>query len=293
MQRRRIIFHGESQILDANARALAPGQFVDLPDGMVHYELAGPTGARGVVLIHGFSVPYFIWDPTFDALVQAGFRVLRYDLYGRGFSDRPDTAYDQDLFDRQLQNLLAALGVKGPVDLVGLSMGGAIAAVFSQRRPGNVRKLCLIDPAGLPWAQPIPARLLATPVLGEWIMGLLGEKVLVNQFRAHFQRHRKYDEFARKFHAQMWYSGFKRALLSTFRSGVTTGAHEAFREIGRQRIPVLLMWGREDRLVPFELNERVRELIPDLEFHAVESAAHTPHLEHPELVNPRLIEFLA
>ena len=47
-----------------------------------------PTGCT-VVLAHGFSVPYFVYDPTFEFLTQAGFRVLRYDLFGRGFSDRP------------------------------------------------------------------------------------------------------------------------------------------------------------------------------------------------------------
>jgi pimeloyl-ACP methyl ester carboxylesterase len=56
------------------------------------------------VLIPGFSVPYVIWDPTFEDLVEKGFRVLRYDLFGRGYSDRPDAIYDLELFDRQLMN---------------------------------------------------------------------------------------------------------------------------------------------------------------------------------------------
>lgn len=58
------------------------GSYVRLGSGVTHYELAGAKDARTVVLVHGFSVPYYIWDPTFDALTAAGFRVLRYDLTG-------------------------------------------------------------------------------------------------------------------------------------------------------------------------------------------------------------------
>src|SRR5256885_1393360 len=76
----------ETASLDANARQGAPGQFVKLSKGVVHYELAGPETGRSIVLVHGFSVPYYLWDGTFETLVKAGYRVLRYDLYGRGLS---------------------------------------------------------------------------------------------------------------------------------------------------------------------------------------------------------------
>src|SRR5579864_4541155 len=71
--------------LDDVARKSAGGQFARLSDGYTHYELAGPTNAHVVVLAAGATVPYYIWDPTFKALVDDGFRVLRYDYYGRGF----------------------------------------------------------------------------------------------------------------------------------------------------------------------------------------------------------------
>src|SRR3990172_6014274 len=101
------LFDQETMTLTDEVRQKVPGSFLQLPDGVVHYELAGPppagmstsaleqvgsgpqagppptrTDVRTVVLVHGFSVPYYIWDPTFEALIEAGFRVLRYDLYG-------------------------------------------------------------------------------------------------------------------------------------------------------------------------------------------------------------------
>src|SRR5512143_4045949 len=139
------IYRGETRDLDDAARAHAGGSFIRLPLGCTHYELAGPQRQRPVVLIHGFSVPYFVWDGTFAALLAAGHRPLRYDLLGRGYSDRPRVRYDLGLFVRQLAQLLDGLQIE-EVDLVGLSMGGAIATGFTVQFPTRVRRLVLIDP---------------------------------------------------------------------------------------------------------------------------------------------------
>src|SRR3972149_9257308 len=132
------------------------GSFIQLSDGVTHYELGGPQNGQPVVLVHGFSVPYFIFDPTFEALTKAGFRVLRYDLFGRGWSDRPRAKYNISLFVKQLKDLLDALQFQ-QVNLIGLSMGGPIAASFTARYPERVDKLALIDPAG---ARPIDLSVL-------------------------------------------------------------------------------------------------------------------------------------
>ena len=79
-------------------RSEAPGQFVELTHGAVHYELTGNPDGPLVVLVHGFSAPSYMWDKNVPALVEAGYRVLRFDLYGRGYSARPSTKYDTQLF---------------------------------------------------------------------------------------------------------------------------------------------------------------------------------------------------
>ena len=137
----------EKRDIDQAVRASAPGQFVRLSDGYTHYEVGGPPDGRVVVLAAGISVPYYIWDPTFAALVGAGFRVLRYDYYGRGYSDRPDIAYTQDVYVRQLTELLDALRITQPIDLAGLSFGGSVVTSFADRYPARVRSLVFIDPS--------------------------------------------------------------------------------------------------------------------------------------------------
>jgi pimeloyl-ACP methyl ester carboxylesterase len=75
----------EQEELNKNTRKMLPGEFIQLSDGFTHYELDGPEEGDVIVLVHGFSTPLFIWDPTYEYLLDKGFKVLRYDLYGRGW----------------------------------------------------------------------------------------------------------------------------------------------------------------------------------------------------------------
>ncbi|MCI0693478.1 alpha/beta hydrolase [candidate division KSB1 bacterium] len=286
-------FDSKSQELDAEARSLVTGKFVKLPDGIVHYDLANPLDGKTVVLIHGFSVPYFIWDRNFEALTQADFRVLRFDLYGRGYSDRPNVAYNPDFFDRQLVNLLAALEIKGLVDLVGISMGSMIAATFTDRHPERVRKLCLIDPGGFPVKVPFTGKLARLPVLGEFIMNVFGESTLIAMQKKDFYRTEQCpDEYLEKYRAPMKFKGFKRAILSSLRNMPLNDMVETYERVGKQQRPVLLIWGREDQTTPFANSEQARRALPQAEFHAIDEAGHVPHYERPEIVNPVLVDFL-
>src|SRR5215470_6936301 len=114
----------EREHLDMNdaARQGVSGSFVRLPDGVTHYQIGGPASGTTLLLIPGFSTTYSVWDPTYDGLTAAGVRVLRYDLFGRGWSDRPVARYDADFYDRQIVDLLNALAISGPVDVAGVSM---------------------------------------------------------------------------------------------------------------------------------------------------------------------------
>jgi len=96
----------ENKNLDQNARTVVGSSFIELDRGVVHYYLEGPDEAPLVVMIHGFSVPSYVWEPTAEFLNRNGYRTLRLDLYGRGYSDRPDTVYDITLFEDQLAGLI-------------------------------------------------------------------------------------------------------------------------------------------------------------------------------------------
>lgn len=269
------------------------GSFIVLGDGVTHYELGGDDKGMPVILVHGFSVPYFIWDNTFEFLGASGFQVLRYDLFGRGFSDRPKLNYDIHLFIRQLKDLLDALNFK-KVHLLGLSMGGPITAAFIKRYPEYVISHIMIDPAGAKSIRFSQLLKVATlPILGELILGLFGSESMVKNIASDLFTPELVKSFQEKYKIQMEYQGFKRAILSTIRNHMLDSFLETYECIGKLNKPTLLFWGRQDTTIPFEHSNDILKAISHTKFHVIENCGHIPHYEKPEEVHPILLEFLA
>lgn len=286
-------YRSEIKELNDEARQSADGSFVRLSNGMTHYELGGNESGEIVVLVHGFSVPYFIYDPTFDFLTRSGFHVLRYDLFGRGLSDRPRERNNLDFFARQLLELLDALRFSRPVNLIGLSMGGPIASAFALRHPERIGKLILIDPCG---AKPVDTALLVrlarVPILAEIAYGLLGAKSLADNVAKDFFDPALVAHFQKRYKTQMQYEGFIRSILSTIRNNMLGSNIEVYRSLGKLNQQILLLWGRNDKTVPFEQSEILLNALPSVEFRVIENCGHIPHYEKPDEVNPILLNFL-
>lgn len=286
-------FRNEIEILDAAVRASTGGTFVQLSDGITHYEISGSEAGAPVILIHGFSVPSFIYDPTFKFLSQAGLQILRYDLFGRGLSDRPPVRNNLDFFLRQLTELIEALRFTRKVHLIGLSMGGLIASALAARRPERIASLVLIDPSGAKaldasWA----LRFARIPILSEIVFGQLGERILVNSAAKDLYGPVLVARLQEQFRSQMRYKGFTRSILSTIRNDML-GAHlDIYRALGKLDLPTLLFWGRNDRTIPFEQSGLLRQIMPNIELHVIEDCGHIPHYEKPNEVNPILLNFL-
>lgn len=280
----------EQMKLDASVRDAAGGQYVMLSDGITHFEISGPAGGPPVVLVHGFSVPYYIWDSTAVALTGAGYRVLRYDLFGRGFSDRPDVAYDADLVDRQLGELLDSVGMRGPVHVMGLSYGGFVTGTFTGRHPERVRSLTLVDPiAGdvgpLPW-------FLRLPVVGGMLWQVLVVPGMADGQLSDFVEPARWPDWVARYRVQMQYRGFGRALRSSLMEAAGVPLDSLYATVGQRSFPVQLLWGMDDQTVPIALSEQVRQAIPRIEWHPIERAGHLPIMERTDVVNPILFEFL-
>lgn len=286
-------YRDETKELNDLTRKDLSGSFIQLPDGVTHYELSSPDTESTVILVHGFSVPYFIFDPTFEFLTQSGFRVLRYDLFGRGFSDRPDTRYNIDLFVKQLADLLNALHFTRPVILIGLSTGGPITARFTARFPEKVNKLVLIDPIGariLALARVL--KVAAMPIVGEAIISLFRSDGTVKNIASNLLDRELVGHFRDRYIASMQFKGFKRGILSSIRNGMLDSFLKTYESVGKMDKSVLLFWGRNDPTVPFKHSDDLRAAMPNLEFHVIENCGHIPHYEKPEEVNPILLEFL-
>lgn len=289
-----VIGDTETLALDDTARAAMQGKtFLALPEGVTHYTWHGPASGNIVVLVHGFSTPSWVWEKQVPALVEAGHRVLTYDLYGRGLSDRPHVDYNADLYDRQLVALLDTLEVKTPVDIVGLSMGGAITIRFCDRHPERVKRFALIAPAGMGASLPAATRLLAVPGLGPWAMKAFGDRILMGQIKEFLlTRPDLAPVIAKRYQEQMQYKGYKNALRSTLLHMSLGGMEEEYKRVGQRGLPSALFWGTRDQIVPYALHEKVRASLPGGKFHSIEGAGHGVNLEEPEKINPALVAFL-
>jgi len=233
----------ETLVLNDETRQLAPGEFINLPQGLTHYEDVGPRSAQTILLVHGFSVPYYILAPTFIALVENDYRVIRYDIYGRGYSARPEVDYNQALFTQQIDDLLEALDVREPIHIAGLSMGGAIVTEYTVAYPKKVAKVILVDP----YYSATDISVMAWPVIGEYIMNVLIAPSMASAQLDDFYQPERYAGWAEKFAVQMQYKGFKRAILSTIRHYGLEDKLRTFTQLGTLNKPVMLFWGKQDQ----------------------------------------------
>ncbi len=281
----------ERKDLDQDARDLLGGSYLRLSQGVVHYELGGPVHGETLVLLHGFSVPGYIWDNTFRYFTDAGYRVLRFDLYGRGYSDRPDVAYDGALFVQQLHELVTALELPQPFNLVGLSMGGPIAALYADEHASSVRRLALVAPLTVvPTAEQV--RPLTRPLLGNFLATTSFMPGLLAGQSKDFADPQRVPDWQQRFAEQMEYRGFRRAILSTIKHLPDLDTLGAYEQLQRQGFPVRLFWGTEDRTVPLAHSEQLLELLPRAELILIPDTGHVPMVESFERFNPLLADFL-
>lgn len=100
------------------------------------------------------------------------------------------------------------------------------------------------------------------------------------------------EQFQAKYKTQMEFKGFKRAILSTMRSGMLDSFLETYMEVGALKKPTLIFWGKNDKTTPYEDHTLILQALPHAEFHALDNCGHLPHYEKPEIFNPILLEFI-
>jgi pimeloyl-ACP methyl ester carboxylesterase len=279
---------------DAAYRAnVKTGAFAELSQGHCYYELSksatDATNLPLLVLVHGFSVPSFIWDPTFEEAVRRGRPVLRLDLYGRGHSSNPDTTYDMELFAGQVIELLEHLDVEELVDIAGLSMGGPICIRAAADHPTRFRTLVLISPSSFApdygnrarSAQPTAAEIqrFHEERMPTWADGQSSDFFNPEAFPDWVERCRGYAQ----------HEGFARALLSTNRS--TKPLIQEQHAIQSARYPVHMIWGVQDEVSPYaSAKANVAARIPRAQVHLFERCGHIPQMEHPKKFNKLLFD---
>ena len=272
-------------VMDDAARADAPGAFIDLKHGRTHYRYFGPQSAPLAVCVHGLTTPSFVFEALADGLVAKGYRVLVYDHYGRGFSDRPTAAQDREFFVSHLDELLNALGEHEKFLLIGYSMGGAVAAAYTAAFAQRVRNLVLVAPAGMGHQLgPLANFIRVMPGIGGWL------------FMAGYGRsHRKGTEKERALHSavpfvvdrqqrELQYRGFLPSVLSSLRNGLRAQAKADHQSIHAAGTHVIAIWGAADDVIPTYCKDKMTAWNPAAEQVVVPDEGHSLPYTHPDAV---------
>ena len=250
--------------------------FITLSDGnTTHYEFLGAEGAPLVVLVHGISIPMYSWEHIAPQLAHAGFRVLRYDVYGRGESAYPLADYDRNLLMGQLTGLLGALvGEQERVNLVGFSFGGAMAALFASLYCPHVDRLALVSPFARMPPQLDTRKTMRLPLVGELLMRFKLKPALQARAARLLAAAGLPADNMRKFEAQLARPEFARAFLSLLRSNALDPYGPAYASVAASGMPTALAWGTGDEDITAESMAYTREALKPRKYLEVPGATH-------------------
>jgi len=245
----------------------------------MHYLAEGPAGGQPVVLVHRLGSRAEDWADLAPYLVRAGYRVYVPDLPGYGRSQKPpDFSYSIHDEAAIVASFLDALGLK-QVDLGGWSMGGGIAQHVAFDHPNRIRKLMLFDAAGLNEPVVFDTRLF-TPENAEQLSQF---EALLSPHPVEAPRFITRD-ILKYFQRNGWV--IKRAMASILTRKDATDAI-----LPQLKMPVLIVWGAEDRILPVSQGETMHRLVPQSELDIVPGCGHLAPKECAVEVGPRVVAF--
>jgi pimeloyl-ACP methyl ester carboxylesterase len=234
-------------------------------------------------LVHGATVPCWEFDELVPILTAAGFRTLRFDLFGHGLSDRPHGDYSLERFSRQTCELVEATGFLRPVVLLGHSLGAAIAAAVTAANPQWIERLVLVAPMLDFNSTNAWSRMFRVALVGDLLMQLVGVPALVRRRRRRYARI-GLPHLTPLFVEQVSRAGFGRTLLSMIRTntlGDQSARYETLRDLGRE---LRVITGANDAVIPAAHIERIRQLLPGHRHYEIAGAEHNLLLTHPRAV---------
>lgn len=274
-------------------RDTAPGRFAKLSQGVTHYQWIGPARGPVVVMIHGLTTP----SPVFYALARQctalGYRVLAYDLYGRGFSDAPRGIQDRGFFLTQLTELLAHQELDDDLTLLGFSMGGAIATAFAAENPNRMKRLILLAPTGIRIREDrFTAFCRTAPFLGDWLFSMVGERRAKQALRVQLGQPMDVQGIIELQISEYAGRGYLRSILSSQRNMLDEVQEDDHRRIGREGIPVVGIWAEKDEVIPLSSLGTLTQWNRAVRQEVVEGAGHQMPYTHSDDIGTYLSDIL-
>ncbi len=282
--------------VSAESLADEDSKFIEVNGVNVHYKTYG-EGEPTFILLHGFGASLFSWREVVEPLAEYG-TVITYDRPAFGLTERPmewegESPYSQDSQVELVIGLMNALDIE-QATLVGNSAGGTVSMLTALKYPERVTRLILVDPAvyaggGAPaWIRP----LLGTPQFKH--IGPLFARQLQAQ-GTEFLKTAWHDpskitpEIFEGYQEPLQVENWDKALWELTVSSRESGLIERISEFD---LPILVITGDADRIVPTEQSLRLAEELPKAELAVIPQCGHVPHEECPAVFMQAVTEFL-
>lgn len=271
-----------------------PSQFVEVLPGLtVHLRDEGPRDAPVLVLLHGSDASLHTWQPWVDRL-SGRFRIVRFDLPGHGLTGPdPKRDYSTAHYVAVVDAVARALQLQR-FALAGNSMGGGVAWRYAAAHPDTVSALILVDASGAPYKGgdkiPLGFRLARLPVVQDVVGGLLPRSLVASSLRGVVSNQAivtpamidRYWELLR-------YPGERSATIDRLSLPYPQPAPDALQ---RLTMPTLILWGREDRVIPVASTAWFQHGIPQSRTIVYDHVGHLPMEEVPDRSAAEVAAFL-
>ncbi len=267
----------------------SPDDMTEVAGTQLHARDDGPRDAPVLIMLHGFGSSLHTWEPWAQALVGE-YRVIRLDLPGAGLSP-PDPTNDYT-DARSIALILALMDRRGVLraTLIGNSLGGRIAWTLAAKHPERTDKLVLISPDGFASPGLEYGKVPDVPIALQAMQYVLPKALLqMNLEPSYGDPSVMSTATVDRYHDLMLAPGVRKALLARMEQTVLVAPEPLLRSI---RVPVLLLWGEQDALIPFSNAADYARNVPDIRLVSFPELGHVPHEEAPELSLTPLRAFL-
>ena len=259
----------------------------DLP---LHVEILGPDpdpGVDSIVLLHGYGGSSFSWRYWAPFLAKRAHVVL-VDMKGFGSAPKPDDGQYGPRHQAELIYRLILQADLQRVTLIGHSLGGGVALDTALRlldsEPGRLKRLILVASAAYKQRMPLFVALAKYRRLASTALRILGTQFVIRHVLKSivFDPSEVSDDQVLGYAKPLSSPEAHRALIDTALAIVPPDLEKLTARFEELDVPTLVLWGRQDRVVPLWVGERLADKLPDAKLQVLENCGHMPAEELPK-----------
>ena len=269
-------------------------EFVEIDGMQVHFRDQGlATDSLPIVLIHGTGTSLHTWESWVNEL-KNNHRIITLDLPAYGLTGPNKTGdYSQDFYVNFMENFLLKLNIKRCV-LGGNSLGGSITWAFALEHPERVGKMILVDAGGYPMVSksvPIAFQIARMPIVGNLFKYILPYAVIEKSLQnVYVHDDRITPELIERYYDLASRTGNRKAFLDRMKSSIK---NDNYLKIKTLTMPTLIIWGKEDGLIPLNVAEKFHKDLPNDTMIVFKDLGHTPMEEDPMKTVKAVKDFLS